>query len=67
MSAEGRRANPFDLLVRPPAVFVKSLLLKLGFLDGWRGFLVATMAAYTDWKKYWRLMRTKRSPAEQGR
>jgi hypothetical protein len=42
-------------------------MLKLGFLDGWRGFLVATMAAYTDWKKYWRLMRTKRSPAEQGR
>jgi len=67
MSAEGRRANPFDLLVRPPAVFVKSLLLKLGFLDGWRGFLVATMAAYTDWKKYWRLMRRKRSPMEQGR
>ncbi len=62
MYAEGRRANPFDLLVRPPAVFVKSLLLKLGFLDGWRGFLVAAMAAYTDWKKYWRLLRSKRAP-----
>lgn len=56
MASEGRRANPFDLLVRPPAVFVKSLLLKLGFLDGWRGLLVGSMAAYTDWKKYWRLM-----------
>ena len=56
LAAEGRRTNPFDLLVRPPAVFVKSLLLKLGCLDGWRGFVIAAMAAYTDWKKYWRLL-----------
>ena len=64
MAAEGRRANPLDLLVRPPAVFFKSLLLKLGFLDGWRGFAVAAMAAYTDWKKYWRLMWHKRPAVE---
>jgi glycosyltransferase involved in cell wall biosynthesis len=60
LAAEGRRTNPFDLLVRPPAVFVKSLVLKLGFLDGWRGFVIAAMAAYTDWKKYWRLARLPR-------
>ncbi len=54
---EGRHCTPVDLLVRPPSVFVKSLLLKLGFLDGWRGFVIAAMAAYTDWKKYWRLFR----------
>lgn len=60
MAAKGRRTNPFDLLVRPPAVFVKSLLLKRGFLDGWRGFVIAAMAAYTDWKKYWRLLREPR-------
>jgi glycosyltransferase involved in cell wall biosynthesis len=58
LAAEGKRANLFDLLVRPPAVFVKSLLLKLGFLDGGRGFVIAAMAAYTDWLKYWRLWRT---------
>ena len=29
----------------------------LGVLDGWRGLLVASMAAYTDWIKYWRLLR----------
>jgi glycosyltransferase involved in cell wall biosynthesis len=57
MVAEGRRAGVFDLLVRPPAVFCKSLLIKLGFLDGWRGFVVAAMAAYTDWLKYLRLWR----------
>lgn len=60
LADEGRRTNLFDLLVRPPSVFVKSLLLKLGFLDGWRGFVIAAMAAYTDWKKYWRLWRLPR-------
>ncbi|MEC7585133.1 MAG: glycosyltransferase family 2 protein [Planctomycetota bacterium] len=60
LAEEGRRSNPFDLLVRPPAVFCKSLLLKLGFLDGWRGLLIAAMAAYTDWLKYWRLLRQPR-------
>lgn len=60
LADEGRRANVFDLLVRPPAVFVKSLLLKVGFLDGWRGFVIAAMAAYTDWLKYWRLWRLPR-------
>lgn len=60
LAAGGRRANPFDLLVRPPSVFVKSLLVKRGFLDGWRGFVIAALAAYTDWLKYWRLWRLPR-------
>jgi hypothetical protein len=63
LAAEGRRTSPFDLLVRPPSVFVKSLVLKAGFLDGWRGFVIAAMAAYTDWKKYWRLWRRPRGGA----
>lgn len=60
LAADGRRTNPFDLLFRPPAVFVKSLLLKRGFLDGWRGVVIAAMAAWTDWLKYWRLLRLSR-------
>jgi glycosyltransferase involved in cell wall biosynthesis len=60
LAAEGRRASVLDLLVRPPAVFVKSLVLKAGFLDGWRGFVIAAMAAFTDWRKYGRLRRLSR-------
>lgn len=52
---EGRRFSWLDLLLRPPAVFGKSLFLKLGLRDGWRGVLVAAMAFYYDWLKYWRL------------
>lgn len=54
---EGRRFSWFDQLLRPPAVFGKSLFLKLGFRDGWRGVLIAAMAFYYDWLKYWRLRR----------
>jgi glycosyltransferase involved in cell wall biosynthesis len=55
LKQEGRRASWFDHLVRPPAVFVKSLVVKRGFLDGWRGLLIAALAAWYDWLKYWRL------------
>jgi glycosyltransferase involved in cell wall biosynthesis len=60
MRAAGRRASPFDLLVRPPSVFVKSLLVKLGVLDGWRGIVCAVLAGWYDWLKYWRLFRLPR-------
>lgn len=52
MAAAGRRGSLVDLLIHPPAVFLKAMLLKLGFLDGWRGVLAAAMATYADWKKY---------------
>ena len=55
MAAAGRRGSLLDVLVHPPADYVKALILKRGILDGWRGALAAAMAAYADWKKYWRL------------
>lgn len=55
MREAGRRVSPFDLLVRPPSVFVKSLLVKRGLLDGWRGLVCAVLAGWHDWLKYWRL------------
>lgn len=55
MHEQGRRASIFDLCVRPPAAAIKSIAIQLGFLDGWRGFLVAWMAGYYDWMKYRRL------------
>ena len=57
LARAGRRANLFDLLVRPPAVAIKSYVLKRGFVDGWRGILIAVLAAWYDWLKYWRLLR----------
>ena len=41
MHAEGRRARMTDLALRPPAVFLKSLILKRGFVDGWLRFFTS--------------------------
>jgi glycosyltransferase involved in cell wall biosynthesis len=42
----GRRAWPGDLIVRPLGRFVSMYLCRLGFLDGWRGLLLAGLYAY---------------------
>lgn len=41
----GRRAGPLDLLVRPPARFVRQYVLQLGVLDGAAGLVVCLLAA----------------------
>ena len=61
MRAEGRRASWVDVLGRPPAAAFKSLVLKRGFIDGWRGWLIALMAGYYVGLKYCRLRREWRS------
>ena len=45
LHARGRRAGVIDLVIRPAARFVNFYVLRLGFLDGWRGFLMACLAA----------------------
>ncbi len=42
----------WELLVHPAAKALKSYLLRGGFLEGWRGMLVAGMASYSVWLKY---------------
>jgi len=42
----------FDLAFRPPARFARGLILKCGFLDGWRGWLIAWMNAIEVRMKY---------------
>lgn len=42
----GGGARPSDLVLRPLARFGSMYLARRGFLDGWRGFLLATLYAY---------------------
>jgi len=55
MYARGRRASVLDLLTRPAVRFVRSYVLRAGFLDGWRGFVVAGLAAHYVRLKYTKL------------
>jgi glycosyltransferase involved in cell wall biosynthesis len=52
---EGRRARLVDLIVRPPARWSKMYLVRLGFLDGWRGLVAAALAGCYVFLKYARL------------
>ncbi len=42
----GVRVGPTDLIFRPLGRFLSMYLLHLGFLDGWRGFLLAGLYAH---------------------
>jgi glycosyltransferase involved in cell wall biosynthesis len=42
------RMPVLHLLFRPPIRFLKDFIFRLGFLDGWRGFLIAAMSAYAE-------------------
>ena len=42
----GRRFRGSDLVVRPLGRFISMYVLHRGFLDGWRGFLLAVLYAY---------------------
>lgn len=48
----------FRLLFKPVSKFVETYFLKLGFLDGYRGFFISISAAYSvflKWAKLWEL------------
>jgi len=61
----GRRASLWDLLARPPAKFLKSYLLKRGFLDGRHGLILsmtATFYVFLKYAKLWELQKTADEP-----
>jgi glycosyltransferase involved in cell wall biosynthesis len=52
----GRRASLVDLIFRPAVRFFRFYVLKAGFLEGWRGLLLAYLAAYYVRLKYAKLL-----------
>jgi glycosyltransferase involved in cell wall biosynthesis len=55
--SNGRRSNLVKLAVGPPLTFLKSFLLHAGFLDGWRGAVIAYMGARYVFKRESRILR----------
>src|SRR5438105_14532930 len=53
----GRRGSIARLLVGPRAAFIKSFLLHVGSLDGWRGLAIAYMRARYVFEKEFRILR----------
>jgi len=65
LQQRGRRARVSDLVFHPWASFVKSYVLKAGFLDGWRGLLLAYLAAHYTRLKYGKLLALQRAAGDQ--
>jgi len=66
LALRGRGGSVFRLLIHPPATFIKSYLLRLGFLDGWRGLVIAVLSAKHSHLKYKRARAALREESRTG-
>jgi glycosyltransferase involved in cell wall biosynthesis len=55
MHEAGRRAGPLDILVHPPAAFLRNYVLRRGFLDGAAGLTLSAVNAYSVFLKFAKL------------
>ena len=65
MHESGRRATPIDLLLHPPAAFLRNYLVRGGFADGMAGLTISLVNAYSvllKFAKLWELQHTPNSP-----
>ena len=53
--ARGKKAPLYKIFVNPIWKFVYSYFLRLGFLDGYKGFLVCAISAFATFTKYVKL------------
>jgi glycosyltransferase involved in cell wall biosynthesis len=53
----GRRGNILRLLLGPPLSFFQTLVVRAGFLDGWRGVLIAAAGARYVFLREFRILR----------
>jgi len=49
---KGKRAGFFKLRIAPGLTFFQHYILRLGFLDGWEGYLIAKTTAWYTFLKY---------------
>jgi glycosyltransferase involved in cell wall biosynthesis len=62
MREAGRRAGPLDLLVHPPAAFLRNYLLRRGILDGTAGLTISLVNAYSVFLKFAKLWELQETP-----
>ncbi|MDI6767734.1 MAG: glycosyltransferase family 2 protein [Bacteroidota bacterium] len=55
LTDRGKRSSFFDLLIRPPYLFIKMFILRRGFLDGMHGFVLSLLSANYVFVKYAKL------------
>jgi glycosyltransferase involved in cell wall biosynthesis len=56
-----KKANAFHLLINPTIKFLRDYIFKLGFLDGYYGFIVCKISAKATYLKYAKLKQLRTS------
>jgi len=65
MYEAGRRTGPLEMLVHPPAAFLRNYVLRRGFLDGTAGLTISMMNAWSVALKLMKLWELQRAPEPQ--
>jgi glycosyltransferase involved in cell wall biosynthesis len=65
MYEAGRRTGPVEILVHPPAAFLRNYILRRGFLDGTAGLTISLMNAWSVGLKFMKLWELQRNPKSQ--
>jgi len=65
MYEAGRRTGPLEIVVHPPAAFVRNYLLRRGFLDGTAGLLISLLNAWGVGLKFMKLWELQRNPKSE--
>jgi glycosyltransferase involved in cell wall biosynthesis len=62
---EGKAFRLYHLLFRPPLRFLRCYFMRLGFLDGARGMMIAALSAYGVFVKYAKLWELSRGETQR--
>ena len=62
----GRRAGPLDLLIYPPAAFLRNYVLRRGILDGTVGLTISLVNAYSVFLKFAKLWELQHEVTDRG-
>jgi len=65
MYEAGRRTGPIEILVHPPAAFLRNYVLRRGFLDGTAGLTISLMNAWSVGLKFMKLWELQKNPKSQ--
>ncbi len=64
MKKEGRSFSVLQILLKPPATFIRMYLLRQGFRDGLHGLILAILYSYYTFLKYIKLWEVDRCTSE---
>ena len=65
MYEAGRRTGPIEIVVHPPAAFLRNYVLRRGFLDGTAGLTISLLNAWGVGLKFMKLWELQRNPKSQ--